>query len=62
MEKEKKMYRQYESPKAIRRMIEEVKAKMETERDEDRLYDLYQDLEELQERENFAWQDLYEGE
>lgn len=56
------MYRQYESPKAIRRMIEEVKAKMETERDEERLFDLHEELEELQERESFAWQDLYEDE
>ena len=47
-------YRQYENPHMIEQWIEEVKAKMENEHDEDMLVWMH---EELEERLNFAWQD-----
>lgn len=58
------MYRQYEDPYVIEGYLKEAKerlnkAKAEARNDDDwdRLVYLYQDVEELEERLNFAWQD-----
>lgn len=56
------MYRQYEDPMKLEKMLEEVKSELETAKtknpdDDDRLIDLYNEIESLKERINFAWQD-----
>lgn len=60
------MYRQYENPRGLekqlleaKRRYEEEKLRQETERyiDDEVLVALYWDIEDLEERINFAWQD-----
>jgi prephenate dehydrogenase len=58
------MYRQYENPYVIEQYLKEArerlnkaKAEVRNEDDWDRLTDYYQDVAELEERLNFAWQD-----
>ena len=56
------MYRQYENPIEIHKMLEEAKAAYEAAKQDDpentdRLIDLANEVESLRERENFAWQD-----
>lgn len=51
------MYRQYEDPRELEDQLKELQARYEAETDEDVLIDLAQDIEELKERINFAWQD-----
>ena len=57
------MYRQYEDPHTIEEYLKQAQAALAKARQEcddpcdDRLIDLYQEVEELKERLNFAWQD-----
>ena len=56
------MYRQYENPYTVQKMLEQAqreydKAKQEQPDDIDLLIDLANEVESLRERVNFAWQD-----
>ena len=55
------MYRQYENPYKIERMLDEARAALELAKaegaDEDRIISLHEDVAILEERLNFAWQD-----
>ena len=51
------MYRQYEDPRELEDQLKELQARYESETDEDVLIDLAQEIEELKDRINFAWQD-----
>ena len=51
------MYRQYEDPHKLEEQLQELQARYATETDQDVLIDLAQEIEELKERINFAWQD-----
>lgn len=51
------MYRQYENPHTLEEQLKELQAQYAAETDEDVLIDLAQEIEELKERINFAWQD-----
>ncbi len=57
------MYRQYEDPAVIEQYLKDAEARLEKAKAEcadpcdDSLIDLYQEVEELKERLNFAWQD-----
>lgn len=56
------MYRQYEDPRKIHKMLEESKKAYEEAKrcdpeNIDLLIDLANEVESLRERENFAWQD-----
>ena len=57
-----KMYRQYEDPYALEERLEKVKAAIAVETDEDSLMSLAQEKAELEDRINFAWQDIYQEE
>lgn len=63
------MYRQYEDPykleKQLKKLRREYDNAKENNTDEDTLVELSQDIHELEERVNFAWQDdeyEYDGE
>lgn len=56
------MYRQYEDPRKLEKMLEDARTQLEAAKQEDpdnvdRLVDLHQEVESLKERVNFAWQD-----
>ena len=56
------MYRQYEDPAKVEKMLEAAeeelaRAKEEDPENVDLLIDLYNEVESLKERVNFAWQD-----
>lgn len=56
------MYRRYEDPYKVKRLLDEAKTALENARiynpdDEDLLISLHEDVAELEERLNFAWQD-----
>ena len=56
------MYRQYEDPHMVEQWLREAeerlkRAKEEFGEEDDRIIDYYQEVEELKERLNFAWQD-----
>ena len=56
------MYRQYEDPHVIEQYLKHAKEQLEKAKKEfgecdDRLVDYYQEVEWLEERLNFAWQD-----
>lgn len=51
------MYRQYENPFKLEDQLKELQAQYAAETDEDVLIDLAQEIEELKDRINFAWQD-----
>lgn len=59
------MNRQYEDPRALTRVLDEKKERYEEMRrevergnlDEEDLIDAYLDIQELEDRVNFAWQD-----
>ena len=55
------MYRQYEDPWALEKQLEELKEEyciaVESGADEDVLINMQMDINELEERINFAWQD-----
>ena len=56
------MYRQYEDPRKLEKLLEEAKVQLEAAKQEDpdnddRLIDLALEVESLKERLNFAWQD-----
>ena len=56
------MYRQYEDPHKVQDLLNDAIARYEKAMEEepenyDRLFDLYEDVEALRERLNFAWQD-----
>ena len=56
-----KMYRQYEDPRKAQKMLEDTERELaeakERGDDIDRLIDIYNEVESLRERVNFAWQD-----
>lgn len=63
------MYRQYEDPYELEKQIKELRREYsnakENNADENTLIELSQDIHELEERVNFAWQDdeyEYDGE
>ena len=55
------MYRQYEDPYKVQRMLDEARDQLElakaNEEDEDLIISLHEDVAILEERLNFAWQD-----
>ena len=53
------MYRSYEDPYKVEKMLENAERQLSDAqaRGEEDLYDLYEWIEELKERVNFAWQD-----
>ena len=56
------MYRSYEDPYKVEKMLEEAKRELENAKhdenmDEDMLIELMLEVESLKERVNFAWQD-----
>lgn len=55
------MYRQYEDPYKLEKQLKELRREYnnakENNADEDILVELSQDIHELEERVNFAWQD-----
>lgn len=51
------IYRQYEDPRALEQRLEELKERRAKCTDEYELEGLDQDIAELRERINFAWQD-----
>mgnify|MGYP007030235270 CR=1 FL=1 len=55
------MYRQYEDPYELEKQLKELRRKYsntkENNADENTLIELSQDIHELEERVNFAWQD-----
>lgn len=56
------MYRQYEDPWKLEDRLEDANRRLEIAEDEDpdnddRIIDLLEEIEELKERINFAWQD-----
>lgn len=54
------MYRQYEDPYVLEERLERVKTAIAMETDEDSLIYLQEEKAELEERINFAWQDIYQ--
>lgn len=52
------MYRQYENPHTLQERLEKIKEEYNKETDMDRKIDLYETIAELEERINFAWQDI----
>lgn len=63
-ERREGMYRQYENPEALESQLEDAKKRLAEavlrEADESELSDLWDTVEDLRERANFAWQDAYE--
>lgn len=56
------MYRHYEDPHKVQKMLDKAIAELEAakadpECSDERLIDLYNEVESLKERLNFAWQD-----
>ena len=51
------MYRRYEDPHMLQEKLERVRQELALEEDEDRRIDLVLEVNELEERINFAWQD-----
>ena len=53
------MYRSYENPRRMEELLEEAQKRLSDAiaRGDDDCIDLYQEVEELKERVNFAWQD-----
>ena len=52
------MYRQYENPHTLQERLEKIKEEYNKETNMDRKIDLYETIAELEERINFAWQDI----
>lgn len=56
------MYRQYENPVSLEEQLAELQARYNAETDLDVLMDLAEDIADLKDRINFAWQDdEYDG-
>lgn len=55
------MYRRYENPGKVQELLKIAEAKLETAilkgEDEERIFDLHEDVEELKDRLRFAWAD-----
>lgn len=51
------MYRQYENPRTLEKRLEELKERRAQSTDEYECEGLDQDIAELEDRVNFAWQD-----
>lgn len=55
------MYRRYENPGKVQELLKIAEAKLETAilkgEDEERIFDLHEDVEELKDRLRFAWDD-----
>jgi hypothetical protein len=64
VERREGMYRQYENPEALESQLEDAKKRLAEavlrEADESELSDLWDTIEDLKERINFAWQDAYQ--
>lgn len=52
------MYRNYENPYDLQERLEKVKEQYNKETDEERKIDLQETIAELEDRINFAWQDI----
>ena len=65
-EGERKMYRQYNNPYELEKELKKAKerlARLQAENaDEDSILSAYEDVQILEEKVNFAWQDDEEGE
>lgn len=59
------MYRQYENPRTLERQLEDAERRLSDARargaEVEELMDLQDEVDELRERANFAWQDEEEG-
>lgn len=59
------MYRQYENPRTLERQLENAERRLSDARargaEVEELMDLQEEVDELRERANFAWQDEEEG-
>lgn len=59
------MYRQYENPRTLERQLEYAERRLSDARargtEVEELMDLQEEVDELRERANFAWQDEEEG-
>lgn len=53
------MYRQYEDPAKIQKLLDEAKTRLNAAIDagQDDIIDLHEEVADLEERLNFAWQD-----
>lgn len=55
------MYRQYENPYILEKRLKEIKEEyrraIEEKVDEETLFNLHEDIQDLEERVNFAWTD-----
>lgn len=51
------MYRSYEDPHRLEKLLEEIENEILHTTDEDRLIDLYIEREEMRDRIRFAWDD-----
>lgn len=51
------MYRSYENPHRLEKLLEEIENEILHTTDEDRLIDLYTEREEMRDRIRFAWDD-----
>lgn len=55
------MYRQYENPYILKKRLKEIKEEyrraIEEKVDEEILFNLHEDIQDLEERVNFAWTD-----
>jgi hypothetical protein len=64
VERREGMYRQYENPESLESQLEDAKKRLAEavlrEADESELSDLWDTIEDLKERINFAWQDAYQ--
>lgn len=56
------MYRQYEDARKLEKKLAKLKRRYRKAHDEDELIYLAQEIAELEERVNFAWQDEYQDE
>ena len=52
------MYRQYENPNDLQERLNSLLHLFEENDDAERAIDLHEEIEELRERINFAWQDI----
>lgn len=56
------MYRQYEDPNKLQKMLEQAKDELDCalleDDNDDRIIDLVNEVESLKDRINFAWQDI----
>ena len=54
------MYREYEDPFRLEEALKDALKRLEEATDEDEIMSLHEEVDDLRERENFAWQDADE--